>query len=145
MKKSMVFLLFSVILLITTVTSSCGKTTAITVDFDEKNASYLFPVTLTNGTVVLCTSAMQEFTFIDDTVSACKVTLTYSDADSAASVVDTWEGYTGIEHAKADGSTVTYDYVIDASSTESSTFSGKKTSEVIAEVEKRGGVVREQN
>jgi len=122
--------------------ASCAKASTLTVDFDAEPAGKLFSVDLYNGTTAVCVSASMVFDFKNDTVDACRVTLVYDSEKSAAAVFDYWETYSGIENTTVDGTAITYSYVIDAGSDRSSKFSGMTTDEVIAEVEKFGGVVR---
>lgn len=146
MKRILTYCVVAVLVLsVASAGASCANVTRIAVDFGEEQAVTLFPVNLDDGSTVTCLSATLDFTFRDDIVSACRVTLNYADSESAAAAIHKWEQYTGIEHVQADGEIVTYNYIIDPDDSESSTFSGKSTAEVITEVKRFGGVVREES
>lgn len=122
--------------------SACDSKLSLTVDFGKEPADTLFSVDLFDGTTAVCLSATMDFEFGGNKVSSCRVTLTYDSKRSASAVSDYWEAYSGIENTSVSGETVTYYYVIDPQNNRSSKFSGMTKDEVIAEVERFGGVVR---
>lgn len=141
MKNAYAYIAFIIVLTVVLL-SSCAKASSLTVDFDAEPAGKMFSVDLYDGTTAVCVSASMNFDFKNDVVDACHVTLVYDSEKSAAAVSEFWETYSGIENTAVDGTTVTYNYIIDAGSDRSSKFSGMTTNEVIKEVEKFGGVVR---
>ena len=126
---------------------SCAGVTHLTADFDQEASHEAFTVTIdwATGQNVHCDFVTLYFTFKDDIVSACRITVTYPDAESAASVVKAWEEYSGIKNVKAKKNIVTYEYIIDTATNMSSPFSGKDSAYVIEEVERFNGVIRGQN
>lgn len=141
MKNAYVYIAF-VLVIMAVCLSACAEESSLTVDFDAEPAGQLFSVDLYDGTTAVCVSASMDFDFKNDIVDSCRVTLVYDSEKSAAAVSEFWETYSGIENTEVEGTTVTYNYIIDAGSDRSSKFSGMTTNEVTAEVEKFGGVVR---